>query len=169
MAKNFVKLQPYELTEEQKDAALTFLSEQRGVDNFPRESIRALYIPGPSVRCLSVADYNYQGVIFPYPNKDALDIAGSMSDPYRASDTIIVPLDGMKSLATFIENGYYGSIELSNIFYHALSSETTPGPFVAIVFAGFSLGDNIYSEDGKRVFDNTTFYYAYESPNGLCP
>jgi hypothetical protein len=75
----------------------------------------------------------------------------------------------MKYLATSLGTGYYNNSELSNIFNLILESELTPGPFVAIVFAGFSLDELTYSEDRKRVFDNTTFYYAYESPNGLCP
>ena len=66
MAKNFVKLQPYELTEEQKDAAFVYLSEQLGADisNIPRDSIKALYIPGPSVRCIYFEYVDYPGVIF---------------------------------------------------------------------------------------------------------
>lgn len=163
MAKNFVKLLPYELTEAQIDDVYDAIRSTGGLISaeIPRKSVKAFYIPGPSVN-----DLNYN-------NTDDFIPRGAIEIHYKSNNEIV--LGTLYALPLFLKEYINKLFSLSDPI--GLFTGITPkvynyrssGPFIGIVLAGYDPQGDSYDEDTAEAFNSAELFYKYESPDGLCP
>lgn len=163
MAKNFVKLQPYELTQSQIDDVYDAIRSTEGLISaeIPRECVKAFYIPGPSV-----SDLNFN-------NTDDSIPRGTIEICHKSKEEVL--LGTMYALPLFLKehiNSLFSMLDPIGIFtgitpkvYNYRSS----GPFIGIVLAGYDNGSDTWDESAAEAFNSAELFYKYESPDGLCP